>query len=115
MFGEQFQADQNTTHPDEAAVAFRETWQNPQTPNRGHSRGETVDPSRRPFGGSDTNLDPSASSWWIWLGAMRGEVEGEVAVTIYSGPDQGFARESGWEGGEIGPCPGFAQQVNIIR
>ena len=48
MFGELFQADQNTTHPDEAAVAFRETWQNPQTPNRGHSRGETVDPSRRP-------------------------------------------------------------------
>ena len=49
MFGELFQADQNTTHPDEAAVAFRETWQNPQTPNRGHSRGETVDPSRRPI------------------------------------------------------------------
>ena len=46
---------------------------------------------------------------------MRGEVEEEVAVTIYSGPDQGFARESGWEGGEIGSCPGFVQQVNRIR
>ena len=117
MFGELFQADQNTTHPDEAAVAFRETWQNPQTPNRGHSRGEIVDPSRRPFCGGDTHLDPSASSWWIWMVAMRGEgeVEGEVTVTIYSGPDQGFARESGWEGGEIGTCLGFAQQVNKIR
>jgi hypothetical protein len=63
-----------------------------------------------------TLLNPSASSRRIWLGAMRGEVEEEVAVTIYSGPDQGFTRESGWEGGEIGSCPGSMQKVNrIIR
>jgi hypothetical protein len=83
-------------------------------PWRGHGRKSV---HGGPFGGGGTHLDPSASSWWIWMGAMRGEgeVEGEVTVTIYSGPDQGFARESGWEGGESGHCPSFAQQVNRIR
>jgi hypothetical protein len=45
-------------------------------------------------GVSSTQLDLFAPLRWIWLGALRGVVAGEVAVTIYSGPDQGFARDS---------------------
>jgi hypothetical protein len=46
------------------------------------------------LGSGSTQLDLFAPLRWIWLGALRDEVAGEVAVTIYSGPDQGFARDS---------------------